>query len=143
MSTAESTSNTISYPWSDIEDDGFIGLVGPMFIHREETGRFRFLAEAKHRNRSGLVQGGMLMTFADRAMGMTAREGRQITVTTVQLNLQFAAPGRMGDMIDIRCSTIRKTRSLIFMEAKLSVGDKIIATASGVWKLLEHSEVLE
>ena len=56
-----------------VKDDGFIGLVGP--IYRREHGerwQFGFRAEAKHANLRHVVQGGMLMTFADRGLGRNA-----------------------------------------------------------------------
>ena len=58
--------------WEAYTDEGFIGLVGPLWTRMEgDTRRFAFKAEHKHHNRRGVVQGGMLMTFADRTMGMT------------------------------------------------------------------------
>src|SRR5262245_43980591 len=58
--------------WEPYQAYGFIGLVGP-FWHRPKGDSFEyaFMAEPKHHNRRGVVQGGMLMTFADRSMGMT------------------------------------------------------------------------
>src|SRR5207244_12112110 len=57
---------------SPYRDEGFIGLVGPFWMRRSGDGcRYAFMAEPKHHSRRGIVQGGMLMTFADRAMGMT------------------------------------------------------------------------
>jgi len=53
--------------WRTVKDDGFIGLVGPFWTRQDgETHRYAFLAEHKHHNRRGVVQGGMLMTFAGR-----------------------------------------------------------------------------
>jgi hypothetical protein len=31
---------------------------------------------------------------------------------------------------------VRRTRSLIFMAGKLLAGDKTVATASGIWKVI-------
>ena len=97
---------TCAAGWQRIEDDGFIGLVGPIFYlpFEDGVGRFRFSAEAKHQNRSGFVQGGMLMTFADRALGMTARNGylprRQ---ATVQLSMDFARTVTIGEDVEMEC----------------------------------------
>ena len=53
-------------------DTGFIGLIGPWWMRKQgDSYEYAFLAEPKHHNRRGVVQGGMLMTFADRSMGMT------------------------------------------------------------------------
>ena len=45
--------------WTIVEDDGFLNLVGP-FWHRgnNTTGEYAIVAQQKHRNRRGFVQGG-------------------------------------------------------------------------------------
>src|SRR6516225_8005066 len=56
--------------WEPYTDEGFIGLVGPFWTRRAgDTHLFAVTAQPKHHNRRGIVQGGMLMTFADRSMG--------------------------------------------------------------------------
>lgn len=123
----------------EMEDDGFIALVGPLYAGpvSAETGHFRFLAQDKHRNLRGVVQGGMLMTFADRAMGITARQGdRRVRSATVQLDVHFVDAVRIGDLVEIECRVLRRTRSLIFMDGAMTVGGRLVATARGTWKLL-------
>ena len=34
------------------------------------------------------------------------------------------------------CNVVRETRSVLFIESKLKVGGRIVATASGIWKIL-------
>ena len=60
--------------WSIVETSGFLHLVGPLW-QRVVNGEHEYalIAEDKHHNRRGLVQGGVIMTFADRTCGMTAR----------------------------------------------------------------------
>jgi acyl-coenzyme A thioesterase PaaI-like protein len=59
--------------WRPVKDHGFIGLVGPIYSRKHEDGlEFGFRAQAKHANLRNVVQGGMLMTFADRALGRNA-----------------------------------------------------------------------
>ncbi|MBM7322072.1 PaaI family thioesterase [Agrobacterium sp. S2] len=125
--------------WVEEEDDGFIKLVGPIF-HRtmsNESGRFRFHAEAKHKNRAGYVQGGMLMTLADRAMGKTARQGDPTRAqATVQFDMQFLEPVKIGETVEISCTVVRETRQLVFMRGELFVQDRQVASAYGVWKII-------
>ncbi|WHA44105.1 PaaI family thioesterase [Agrobacterium larrymoorei] len=125
--------------WSALEDDGFIGLVGPILACDQDPFRYRFDAVKKHRNRGGFVQGGMLMTFADRAMGTAARNhdpGRQ--QSTVQFDMQFMRAVRIGEVVDIRCEVLKETRTLIFLEGKLTVAGEIVAAARGVWKIIQR-----
>ena len=124
--------------WEPYGDDGFIGLIGPFWIRPEgDSYRFAFMAEPKHHNRRGYVQGGMLMTFADRSMGMTCwYANERQPQATVQLDVSFVDAVKIGEFVEARCTVVRRTRSLVFMSGDLVVGTRIVATAKGVWKRL-------
>src|SRR6195256_6859654 len=81
--------------WSMVETSGFLQLIGPLW-QRVVDGQHEYALEAqdKHHNRRGLVQGGVLMTFADRTCGMTARfvAGRP-KLATVPLDTHFVEAG--------------------------------------------------
>ncbi|PWU70946.1 PaaI family thioesterase [Ochrobactrum sp. POC9] len=127
--------------WVEDKDDGFIDLVGPLYSQpfANGVGRFRFHAEAKHKNRAGFVQGGMLMTLADRAMGRTARQNDpERAQATAQFDMQFFEPVRIGETVDILCTVVRETRHLVFMRGEVSVGDRHVASAQGVWKIIRR-----
>ncbi|MGY6249460.1 PaaI family thioesterase [Bosea thiooxidans] len=126
--------------WEPYVDDGFIGLVGPFWQRRrDEILEFGFVSQPKHENRRGVTQGGMLMTFADRAMGMTAwfQNGCE-PQATVQLSYQFIGAVQIGDFVMARAKVQHISRSLIFIEATLCVGERIIGSAQGVWKVLKR-----
>ncbi len=126
--------------WEPYTDDGFIGLIGPFWAKRQGDGqapRFAFLAENKHHNRRGVVQGGMLMTFADRTMGMTCwHVNGQKPQATVHLDVHFVDGVQIGEFVEMHAKVVRRTRSLIFMSGELMVGSRTVATANGVWKML-------
>jgi acyl-coenzyme A thioesterase PaaI-like protein len=124
--------------WEVYRDEGFIGLVGPFWTRRcGDSYRYAFVAEPKHHNRRGIVQGGMLMTFADRAMGMTCwYANERQPQATVQLDVQFIDAVQIGEFVEAKCRVVRRTRSLVFMSAELVVGPRVVATATGVWKTL-------
>ena len=124
--------------WEPYPDQGFIGFVGPFWMRQcGDSYRYAFLAQPKHENRRGVVQGGMLMTFADRSMGMTCwyANGRR-PQATVQLDVHFIDAVQIGDFVEARCRVVRRTRALVFMSGELVVGDRVVATANGVWKTL-------
>lgn len=124
--------------WSILDDEGFLGLVGP-FWHRVVDGRHEYAIEGqtKHRNRRGVVQGGLTMTLADRSCGMTARyETGATNLATVQLDMHFIDGAQIGELIVSRPRVVRSTRSLIFMTTEVSVDDRCVATANGVFKVL-------
>jgi len=124
--------------WQPYTDEGFFGLVGPLW-QRQVGGLhlFAFKAEPKHHNRRGVVHGGMLMAFADRAMGMTCwYANAQQPQATVHLDMHFIDPVQIGEFVEARCKVVKRTRALVFMSAELVVGERIVATANGVWKAL-------
>lgn len=125
--------------WSVITDDGFIGLIGP-FLQRGSGDdlRFAFPTDARHRNLRGILQGGALMTFADRTLGITARAHTQGTKSaTVQLDVHFADAVQLGEIVESRPRVIRATRQLVFMSTILTVQERVVASANGVWKVFD------
>jgi acyl-coenzyme A thioesterase PaaI-like protein len=126
--------------WTIVETTGFISLVGPLW-QRVANGEHEYalVAQDKHHNRRGLVQGGVLMTFADRACGMTARlvSGRP-KLATVQLDTHFVEAGKIGEVLTTRPRVVRSTRSLIFVSTEVTVDKRCIAMANGVFKILKN-----
>lgn len=127
-----------AHGWEPYTDEGFIGLVGPFWTRVEgETHLFAFAAAHKHHNRRGVVQGGMLMTFADRSLGMTAwYANERQPQATVQLDVHFIDAVHIGEFVEARCKVVRRTRSLIFMSGDFVVGSRVVLSANGVWKTL-------
>ena len=122
--------------WSIMDDDGFIHLVGPVWHRLVGTDHeFAIVGQDKHRNRRGVVQGGVLMTLADRSCGMTARAvSGADALATVQMDTYFVDAARIGELMISRPKAVRSTRSLIFMSTEVRVGDRVVATAHGVFK---------
>jgi uncharacterized protein (TIGR00369 family) len=124
--------------WETVKGHNFGELVGP--IWRRGDGLFGFVAAEKHRNHIGVVHGGMLTSFADQAMGMTGRRATgDKRHATIEMNIQFIGAVQVGDFVEAHCEVVRKTRSVLFIESKLKVGTRIVAAASGIWKILEES----
>src|ERR1700739_4090042 len=95
--------------WSLVEATGFIQLVGPIWERVVDgTHEYALPTVDKHHNRRGLVQGGVLMTFADRTCRMTARyvTGKQ-TMATIQLDVHFVDAGRIGELLISRPRGVR------------------------------------
>ena len=126
--------------WSIVETSGFLHLVGPLWERVVDGAHEYALAtQDKHHNRRGLVQGGVLMTFADRTCGMTARyaSGKPM-LATVQLDTHFVEAGKIGEVLISRPHVVRSTRSLIFITTEVTVDKRCIAMASGVFKILKN-----
>lgn len=116
----------------------FLTLVGPIW-HRNDGGKVSYgvLTDPRHANHRGIVHGGMIMTFADYGIGMAAAlEAGQASVT-IQLDVQFVSAAEIGEFIVSRHELVRKTSSLFFLRGELSVGSRVVATASGIWKAVK------
>ncbi len=126
--------------WTVVETSGFLHLIGPLW-QRQFDGEHEYalVAQDKHHNRRGLVQGGVLMTFADRTCGMTARyvSGKP-TLATVQFDTHFVEAGKIGETLVSKPHVVRTTRSLIFITTEVTVDKRCIAMASGVFKILKN-----
>ena len=127
-----------AHGWETYAAEGFVEHVGPFWMKQDGEGyRYGFVAQQKHHNRRGVVQGGMIMTFADRSLGMTAWYANgQKPQATVHLDVHFVDAVQIGEFIEAKCKVVRRTRSLVFMSAELVAGERIVATANGVWKAL-------
>src|SRR6186713_163653 len=126
--------------WTILETTGFLHLIGPLW-ERKVDGyhEFALATEDKHHNRRGMVQGGVMMTFADRTCGMTARYASgKPTLATVQLDTHFVEAGKIGEVLISRPHVVRSTRSLIFITTEVTVDRRCIAMASGVFKILKN-----
>lgn len=124
--------------WSPYSESALTDLVGPLW-QRSEGGasRLGFVAGARHTNRRGVVHGGMLLMFADEAIGKAAFDANdRQPQATIQLDVQFIAPVEVGQFIWADAEVVRRTRSLIFMAGRLRAGDRTVATASGIWKVI-------
>ena len=101
MTTRAATEKLKSDGWKIVETTGFLHLIGPLW-QRTVDGELEFalITEDKHHNRRGLVQGGVLMTFADRTCGITARHvSGKPTLATVQLDTHFVESGKIGEVL--------------------------------------------
>lgn len=136
----EGTDATFPQGWTAFDDPGFIELTGPVY-HREAAGggkEFAFKAEDKHGNLVGIVHGGMLVTFADRALSIVARDALDgADCVTVEMSLHFVGAAKIGDLIETAPEIVRKTSSLIFLRSTLTSAGKPLVSISGIWKALK------
>jgi acyl-coenzyme A thioesterase PaaI-like protein len=126
--------------WTIVETTGFLHLIGPLW-QRVVDGEHEYalVAQEKHHNRRGLVQGGVLMTFADRTCGMSARfASDRPTLATIQMDTHFVEAGKIGEILTSKPRVVRSTRSLIFVSTEVKVGERCIAMANGVFKILKN-----
>jgi len=132
--------------WSRLEARTFLGSVATVW-HRDIDGLpcLGLVCEPRHDNGWGKMHGGILMTLADVGLGAvvgrlrnkdTPRGEPRIHSPTVQLDVHFIGAVETGDFVYSRAEALRLTKSLTFMRGTLQVGDRVVASAQGVFKSL-------
>ena len=87
-------------------------------------------------NGSGSLHGGVVMTFADIAMSQVSRAvSGAAGCSTVSLTCDFVGPGKLGDVVEARVRVTRQTRTLVFLSAEIAAGERMLAMATGLWKI--------
>ena len=124
--------------WTQLKDQGFGALIGPIWQRLQgNTSLYALLITSAHLNRNDTVHGGVILTLVDHALGhVSSRAQGNQPQATIQLDVQFVAAPRIGDFVVVAGSLVRRTRSLMFMRAEVTIGDRTIAVGTGIWKLI-------
>jgi acyl-coenzyme A thioesterase PaaI-like protein len=122
--------------WETFSDEGFMQIAGPFFFKIDGPNmHFLFPTGMKHKNLRSIVQGGALMTFTDRAFGAFARHSTGTKGTaTIQFNYNFVDAVQLGEVVELSPVVTKITKSMVFLNGQLCVGDKPVGFATGVWK---------
>jgi uncharacterized protein (TIGR00369 family) len=99
---------------------------------------FKSTINENHLNAAGITHGGYLSALIDAGAGTAAhRSADNAPCVTISLDLKFIGASKIGDKIFGHTKILKKTNSLIFLFCELKCDGKIIASASGVWKILK------
>ena len=118
---------------------GFMKHNGGLLFRTISENEYEFKATIKenHLNAAGITHGGFIATFVDAGAGTAAhRSADQNPCVTISLELKFISAVKLGQELVGKTKIQKKTKSLVFLTCKLTVEDKIVATASGIWKIL-------
>ena len=112
---------------------------GVLFRNISETEyEFKSTVSENHLNSARITHGGYLSALIDAGAGTAAhRAAENAQCVTISLDLKFIGTTKVGDEIVGFTKIQKKTNSLVFLICHLHCKDKIIATASGVWKILK------
>jgi uncharacterized protein (TIGR00369 family) len=114
----------------------FLEHIGPIQVRGGEEGPvFGLRAEERHTNHRGTIQGGLLSTFADFALGRAIEAGAEDGKdrATVSLTVDFLRPAKPGDWIESRTRVERVGGTLSFADVSLTVEGREIVRARAVW----------
>ena len=112
---------------------------GVLFKNISETEyEFKSTVNENHLNAAGITHGGYLSALIDAGAGTAAhRAAENAPCVTISLDLKFIGASKVGDEIIGNVKILKKTKSLVFLFCELSCNNKIITSASGVWKILK------
>ena len=112
---------------------------GIMFRNISETEyEFKTTINENHLNAAGITHGGFICSLIDAGAGTAAhRCAGQASCVTVSLDLKFITTTKIGDEIVGFTKILKKTKSMVFLICHLKSKNKIIASASGIWKILK------
>ena len=106
----------------------------------ENEYEFKTTIKENHLNAAGITHGGFIATFVDAGAGTAAhRVADQNPCVTISLVLQFISAVKLGQELVGKTKIQKKTKTMVFLTCELTVANKIVATASGVWKILKLS----
>ena len=106
----------------------------------ENEYEFKTTIKENHLNAAGITHGGFIAAFVDAGAGTAAhRSANSNPCVTISLELKFISAVQLGQELIGRTKIQKKTKTMIFLTCELSVSNKIVATASGVWKILKLS----
>jgi len=104
----------------------------------ESEYEFKTTINENHLNAAGITHGGYLSALIDAGAGTAAhRAAGNAPCVTISLDLKFIDTSKIGDEITGFTRILKKTNTLVFLFCELKSNDKIITSASGVWKILK------
>lgn len=134
--------NLLDEGWrEELTGSAFGDLIGPHFAKEiDGVARYGFMVEPKHLNRIGGLHGGMTAACLDMALARTvAKTLNTPNIATIHLGIEFVDAARAGNFVEVAVEIVRATKSVVFCRGTLLAGDKVMAIANGVWKILGPS----
>ena len=118
---------------------GFMQNIGDLSFQKINDTDFEFSIKVLESflNTGGIAHGGFIATIADTGMGNAAHiaAGNKRCVT-INLDIKFISAGKLNDKLIGKVKVLKKTKTLVFISSKIYAAEKIVATASGTWKIL-------
>ncbi len=120
---------------------GFMKHNGGVLFRNISDNEFEFKStiNQNHLNSAKITHGGYLAALVDAGSGTAAhRVAENAPCVTISLDLKFIGSSKIGDEITGYVKILKKTKTLVFLFCELKCNNKIITSASGVWKILKN-----
>ena len=119
---------------------GFMHHNGGLMFKELSEVQYEFKTTIKdiHLNKREITHGGFICSFIDAGAGTAVyRTTGQKSCVTVSLDVKFIAPTRLNDEIIGKVQILKKTKNMVFVNCILKKKDQLVASASGVWKVIK------
>ncbi len=119
---------------------GFMKHNGGVLFRKISDTEYEFKSQINenHLNAAGITHGGYLSALVDAGAGTAAhRSADNAPCVTISLDLKFIGTSKIGSEIIGKVKILKKTKTLVFLFCELNCDEKIITSASGVWKILK------
>ena len=118
---------------------GFMKYNGGLLFRKISKNEFEFktIIKKNHLNTAGITHGGYIASIIDTGAGTGGnRAANNKLCVTISLEVKFIGVTTLGDKIIGYAKILKKTKSMVFSICHLKCNKKIIASASGIWKIL-------
>ena len=120
---------------------GFIKHNGGLLFRKKSNKNFEFKTKIKriHLNKAQITHGGYICSIIDAGAGSAAHySANGKPCVTISLEIKFIGPTKYNDEIIGNVLIIKKTKSLVFLSCTLKSKNKIVASSSSIWKILNY-----
>ena len=121
---------------------GFMKHNGGLLFKEISKNQYEFKTKINknHLNKAGITHGGYIASIIDAGAGTGAhRSTNGQSCVTISLDIKFIGPTRLGDEVNGFTKIQKITKSMVFLNCYLESKGKLIATATGIWKILKKS----
>lgn len=120
--------------------EGFIAVNGPLYVKKLEPGiLLGFRVERRHCNPMGICHGGMMATFCDMLLPISAHylspDLARRFLPTINLQVDYLAASKLGAWVQGEAELLRATRSMVFMQGVVRADGEPVARVSGIFKI--------
>ncbi len=125
---------------NEVSKKGFIKHIGGIEFKKISENNFEFQSKVQNfnLNSAGISHGGYIAAILDNGMGSAAHkvidDGKRCV--TISLDIKFIGGSKENDILIGKVITTKRTKTLVFVKADLFHTKNIIATASGIWKII-------
>ena len=119
---------------------GFMHHNGGLMFKELSENEYEFKATIQefHLNKREITHGGFICSLIDAGAGTAVhRTTGQKSCVTVSLDIKFIAPSRIGNELIGNVQILKRTKSMVFVNCNLKNEGQLIASATGVWKVIK------